>query len=154
MNIKLGHYNWSELGSNSTYYPEDMPKEWQLSYYANEFECVELALETDTSLDDIEEWIEGLSESFCMVIKQGSEEQIELLKNECHCVISPNEIDHCFYFEQSNELKQWKTLIEQKLEPLKTDIDNETNIYLFLNASNIKVDEASQVRQMIEFMGY
>jgi uncharacterized protein YecE (DUF72 family) len=36
-NVLLGALDWKVPRWRDEYYPEDLPEEWQLSYYANEF---------------------------------------------------------------------------------------------------------------------
>ena len=38
--MQLGAYGWAHASWNNTFYPEDLPLDWQLSYYSNEFNTV------------------------------------------------------------------------------------------------------------------
>lgn len=40
LNIQLGAYGWMHAQWNDVFYPEDLPLDWQLSYYSNEFNTV------------------------------------------------------------------------------------------------------------------
>ena len=38
--MKFGSYDWRWPQWNGIYYPDDLPEDWRLSYYANEFDTV------------------------------------------------------------------------------------------------------------------
>lgn len=39
-----GAWDWRHAGWHSRYYPDDLPEDWRLAYYANEFRCVGVPL--------------------------------------------------------------------------------------------------------------
>ena len=39
-NITVGSYGWRHPHWRGSFYPEDLPEDWQLSYYSNEFSVV------------------------------------------------------------------------------------------------------------------
>lgn len=63
--ISVGVFNWTQFSPNAGFYPDDLPLEWRLSYFSNEFAsaCVNLAAISD-NLDLLGEWVEDLPESF------------------------------------------------------------------------------------------
>ena len=65
MSIKLGVYNWQGFASGGGYYPDDLPDDWKLSYFSNEFSsaCVDLATEA-LDFDGLQQQVDGLSEDF------------------------------------------------------------------------------------------
>ena len=48
MSITLGVSNWQDFAADGGYYPDDLPQDWKLSYFANEFSsaCLNLSAET------------------------------------------------------------------------------------------------------------
>ena len=79
MRIKIGYYDWNQFGLKDSFYPEDMPLEWKLTFYANEIECTQLALGKLKSTDDISELFEDLSDDFDVLIKMDEIDQWPLL---------------------------------------------------------------------------
>lgn len=69
--VKVGAVGWLHKQWDQNYYPEDIPREWKLDYYANELSCVLLLPEfwLNAAVDDIEEWTESLDTDFCFCIK-------------------------------------------------------------------------------------
>jgi len=62
-NLKLGCYGWNQAHWGGSYYPEDLPEDWRLSYYANDYGCV--LVPADYCLhDDIEDWLDEVHEAF------------------------------------------------------------------------------------------
>jgi len=39
--LVVGARGWEHAQWLETYYPDDLPEDWQLDYYANEFGCVD-----------------------------------------------------------------------------------------------------------------
>ena len=70
-NVLLGALQWKVPRWQDEYYPEDLPEEWQLSYYANEFSTtlidVQQYLDED-SFDELTEALDGCQDQFHPVI--------------------------------------------------------------------------------------
>lgn len=66
LNIQLGAYGWQHAHWLSRFYPEDLPEDWQLMYYNNEFNSVLVpaAYWQTHSIDDCVEWIGNVHENF------------------------------------------------------------------------------------------
>ena len=66
----IGTYGWRHPQWVGTYYPEDMPEDWWLSYYSNEFSVV-LVPEADilcTDKGEIEAWPDNVEDDFLFFI--------------------------------------------------------------------------------------
>lgn len=68
--LDMGTYGWQHPIWDQTYYPEDLPAEWRLSYYGNEFHVVIIPasywLQDDAgewSTAELEEWLEETDDS-------------------------------------------------------------------------------------------
>jgi hypothetical protein len=48
--VYLGVHGWTHPSWTDVFYPEDLPEDWRLAYYANEFTCVWLDHEAWNSL--------------------------------------------------------------------------------------------------------
>ena len=76
--VKVGVYGWSGFAPGHSFYPEDMPSEWRLSYYANEFQsaCIGLA-ETGPDSDSLAEWVEDLPADFELSLLVAASAELE-----------------------------------------------------------------------------
>jgi len=100
MRIKAGYYDWNQFGLNDSFYPDDMPPEWRLTYYANEIECAQIDLSQLNDVGDIEELFDDLHEQFDVLIRFNDVNQWpllnELLENEDVNIKAVICSDHCF----------------------------------------------------------
>lgn len=65
-NLTVGAFGWQHSAWQDTYYPEDLPEDWQLDFYSHHFNVV-LVPESEweqASEGDIEQWTEDVSEGF------------------------------------------------------------------------------------------
>lgn len=69
--LVVGAYGWQHAAWQAAYYPDDMPEEWRLAYYANEFGCVVLPAEQWQAADQetIEQWLSEMAEDFLLFLE-------------------------------------------------------------------------------------
>jgi len=67
-NLKLGCYGWNHASWAGRYYPDDLPEDWRLSYYANDFSCVLVPAEY-CAQDDVSDWLDEVHEAFQFFIE-------------------------------------------------------------------------------------
>jgi hypothetical protein len=73
--VSIGMFDWRHQSWNGTFYPEDLPAEWQLAYYANEWRCVMLPYRSwaEGSVDQISrrlaEWREEVDPEFQFLLE-------------------------------------------------------------------------------------
>lgn len=86
--IRLGAYGWRHKHWLNTFYPEDLPEDWQLTYYSNEFNTVLVPADywqTNERLD-CEHWLDSVHHSFRFFV-------------ECHAqmfdYVSLSELSEC-----------------------------------------------------------
>ncbi len=62
----VGAYGWDHVDWQGVFYPDDLPEDWRLTYYANEFRSVYVpqSVWLHASMDDIEEWADGTPDEF------------------------------------------------------------------------------------------
>lgn len=65
-NINLGAYGWKHTGWKGSFYPDDLPEDWQLTYYSNVFSSVLVPVEywCGEVVPDCEEWLESVHDDF------------------------------------------------------------------------------------------
>lgn len=64
--LLVGTYGWVHPEWMENFYPDDLPEDWQLDYYANEFACVIVPVDTwiTASTDDFQQWQDVVDEEF------------------------------------------------------------------------------------------
>ena len=82
--IRVGVFNWSDFCKEGDYYPEDMPVEWRLSYFSNDFEtaCIDFSC-CDSDPSRLLDWVDDLPETFELSLKLTRESQLETLVDCC-----------------------------------------------------------------------
>lgn len=69
--IIVAAYGWSHPDWRGTFYPEDLPEDWQLSYFSNEFRAVVVpasAWSGDDSVE-VERWLEDTHDDFVFYLE-------------------------------------------------------------------------------------
>lgn len=195
MTIKTGYYDWHQFGLGNSFYPDDIPEDWKLSFYANEIECVQLNLSELDLENDVDDLFDDLPEQFELILYSNNIDQWEiieeLLNNEevnvralicneqclnswssslkdyavsvfCNSDVKTVEIFDgiivkqftddlikIVYIDESLDLKQWRACVEA----LVAD-KNMENYFMLLNATESSSAKASEIRLMIDMMGY
>lgn len=64
--ITVAARGWAHPAWCSSFYPDDLPEDWQLSYYSNEFRAVLVPAAEFANVDplEVERWVEDASEEF------------------------------------------------------------------------------------------
>lgn len=64
--LELGARGWRHASWCGSYYPDDLPEDWQLSYYANEFRVVLVPADYWQWPNgyEVDEWIDAVDEGF------------------------------------------------------------------------------------------
>jgi len=64
--IALGCFDWRHAAWEGGFYPDDLPAEWRLTFYANEFDALGLAAEAwlAPSLEELAGWVKDTREGF------------------------------------------------------------------------------------------
>jgi hypothetical protein len=78
--IQVGLYDWDQFPVSGEYYPPDLPVEWKLSYFSNEFDSACLNLDVLLSRRELLlHWCEDLRESFQLSFSLKHTDQLNLL---------------------------------------------------------------------------
>ncbi|MEW6764944.1 MAG: hypothetical protein AB1344_04025 [Pseudomonadota bacterium] len=69
--IALGAWGWRHSGWVGAFYPEELPEEWRLTFYANEYEVVGLRADDwlKPELDSLRGWVNDTREGFLFVLE-------------------------------------------------------------------------------------
>ena len=64
--LNIGAYGWQHENWSGGFYPDDLPQDWQLTYYSNAFNCVLVPVEywCEQEMPDCEEWLESVHDEF------------------------------------------------------------------------------------------
>ncbi len=64
--IALGAWDWRHANWNGRFYADDLPEEWHLTFYSNEFDAVGLnsAGWMKTPMSEMEQWVEDTHDAF------------------------------------------------------------------------------------------
>jgi hypothetical protein len=88
--ISVGVFDWVNFSRQQGFYPDDIPEEWKLAFYSNEFNSACLSLTALSSqVDLLSDWVTDLPDGFelSIYIEQSNHIPIiqTLLQNEdCH----------------------------------------------------------------------
>jgi len=71
--VRLGAMGWSNPAWRETFYPADMPDEWQLTYFNTQYNCVflERAVWQHASPDQMTQWDADTHEQFLFLLESG-----------------------------------------------------------------------------------
>ncbi len=69
--VLTGTSGFQHSGWDESYYPPDIPADWKLAFYANDFNAVLLpeSVWRETSPDDLEQWLEDIDEGFRVYLR-------------------------------------------------------------------------------------
>jgi hypothetical protein len=63
--ISVGVFDWVNFPKQKGFYPDDIPEDWKLAFYSNEFNTACLSLpEPGSRAEQIFEWVDDLPEEF------------------------------------------------------------------------------------------
>ncbi len=174
-NILVGVYDWRQFGLDDHFYPADLPADWRLGYFANEFETTCLLLdEADltglTSMDELEDLPDGFRLHFEWVgetpgkaLKSEQVQQLNHLKalHSARAPASPALFIHsndCWTPQQpvasafarlpgDADLKQYRRWIE-----LWSGLGGQPQ-RLWLEGAQASAARLAEVRTLVELMG-
>ncbi len=71
--VYLGAVGWEHGAWQGDFYPEDMPADWQLSFYNTRFRCVYLPFERwrNATDEEVSGWLDDTREGFRFVLGTG-----------------------------------------------------------------------------------
>lgn len=87
-NCIIGGVGWLHENWVGAYYPEDMPEEWRLSFYVNDFNGVLLNDSDIESLFSNDTWQQDIETDFVVVVRQNTQAINEILEQLVSLVTS------------------------------------------------------------------
>ncbi len=154
--IRLGAFGLEHADLLNNFYPEDLPEDWRLGFYANEFNAllVPESVWRDESLD-LEDWLD-VPEAFCFYFEcnEGTDksrlDKFESLlgKHYCGTVNSGRQtIDGrsavAVIDMQSRSLREWRVWLEEHADMLGA---------IFLNDDDLSYKKLSDFKSLLELM--
>jgi len=126
-NIKVGIFDWVQFPQENNFYPEDLPQDWRLSYFSNEFEtaCIDLA-SPSLHPDLLTEWVDELPDSFelCFVLSRLSHlEQLTELVDQVavkinYLIVNSQQQNNAFINDVFESVQDWKYRPQQVISVL------------------------------------
>lgn len=80
--VLMGTCGWNHKAWLNNFYSEDLPEDWQLGFYSNEFPVVYVVTEEWANNEDLFEWTEDVSENFRFVLEISG----DILDDEQHFI--------------------------------------------------------------------
>lgn len=73
--VMIGSCGWEHPAWETSFYPDDLPEEWRMVFYSNEFPVLQLPLSRllDVSAGELDEWLEDGQEGFRLVVELDAE---------------------------------------------------------------------------------
>lgn len=159
--LKVGTYDWIHPEWQSEFYPEDLPEDWQLSYYANEFSVV-LVPEVKWSAKDVdlEEWSDDVPENFLFYLQckqlpdnARQDEVKKCLANKFGGFVSEDQCKESEYKNivsgvaiidaSSHSLREWRAWLESNASTLNA---------VFLNGSPLILKNLRDFKSLVEML--
>ena len=78
--VLIGSCGWKHPSWLDDFYSEDLPEEWQLGFYSNEFPVVYVSTADWIDEDDLSQWTEDVSDSFRFILEVSADILIDEAK--------------------------------------------------------------------------
>lgn len=153
--IRVGACDWDHAHWRGSFYPDDLPEDWRLGYYANEFSAVWLPkCRWQADEADFEQWAEDVPDDFVFYLQgqppgtdpvirkalQTRQMQInEALGAKLAGFLSEN-VSLLEY--QSKSLRQWRQWLD----------DNSPQA-IFLTDKTLTIKQLTDFKALLELMG-
>ncbi len=162
--INIATYGW-EGEAWQGFYPADLPEDWRMDYYGNEFRAVVIPASVWQRITPavVEEWLDAIHAEFQFYFERLDGQR---LTPEQQAIVAsfgqqmggwicqtPTNIDDnmpSIWYEGEGEPRQMRTAIEQ----LHQRIGDGASGVMVVNANNVPWEVAADMRQLAELMGY
>jgi len=147
--IRVGACDWDHPQWQGSFYPGDLPEDWRLSYYANEFSTVLVPEARWRAVGvEMEEWSDEVPEGFQFYFINIEKDTDEALIKKClgdkfAGFVNPEEtLPVALINFEDKSLREWKSW----LEPEKLTA-------IFLMDDQLAIKQLSDFQKLLEFMG-
>jgi hypothetical protein len=105
--IRLGAMGWTYPAWQETFYPADMPVEWQLAYFNTQFNCVFLARARwqQAGPEQMAEWNADTHEKFLFLLEGGANLPMPTELAEKALMVEPDQAS-ILWFTRDSSLKE------------------------------------------------
>lgn len=150
--LRVGACGWEYAHWLDNYYPHDLPAEWRLSFYANEFPAV--LVPQDQWRDQwqhLADWVEDVPDEFRFYLQGGNpdaQQQAHLqqqLGPHFAGMVSAAQSDVALIHYNERGLRQWREWLEQNGPQLQA---------VFLCDETLSIKQLSDFKSLVELMGF
>lgn len=150
---RLGAIGWQHQAWCGSFYPDDMPAEWRLSYYNTQFDCVLLPYHdwSTRTPTELQAWRGDTLERFRFLLEHPpgaltAEDQLRVAALEDKAVLlGPEANERVLWFDAGGELRDLAAQVQAKTRP-------ERELYLISRDADLpKLQEA---RILLDVLGY
>lgn len=150
--LRVGALDWQHEHWQSVFYPDDLPQDWRLGFYANEFSTVLVPQSRWlAALDEIEDWLDVPDNFGFYLVLEDERYRLQLetvmqrLKNRLLGVFLPADIpaDIALIEMQSQDLRAWRKWLEQHGNSLKA---------VFLKDEELSIQQLNDFKSLVEWM--
>ena len=143
--MRVGASDWDHAHWQGPFYPDDLPEDWRLTYYANEFSCV-LVPEGKWQGADLEEWDDSVPDGFLFYFLGSDENNIEaeikaVLGDKFAGFISAESDKVALIEVETKTLRQWKDWFHGK------DVS-----IIFLMGSELAISSLMDFKYLLELV--
>ena len=146
--IRVGACNWDHPHWKGVFYPDDLPENWRLSYYANEFSAVLVSedkwLVGETLAEEMDEWVDEVPDNFRFYFQGDSQSvwvsQIKEIMGDKFAGFVNSGIELIEYKNQT--LREWKVWLE-----------NKNCEAIFLSDKDLSPAQLADFKSLLELMG-
>lgn len=150
--LRVGAVGWNHAHWQHNYYPDDLPAEWRLSFYANEFPAVLVPQQQwQEQLPQLADWAEDVPDEFRFFLQgevSSAQQQAHIqqqLGTRFAGMVSGvrNDVALIHYNEQG--LRQWSEWLQQNGSRLQA---------VFLCDPALSVKQLADFKSLVELMGF
>jgi hypothetical protein len=151
--VLVGAVDWHHLHWRSAFYPDDLPDEWQLSFYNTQYRCVYLtqSIWRNSTSEQIQTWLTDTLPNFRFILESpGPDEDglapiLQLAGNRA--LIEPNGLadSKLVWFDREPDIRALGKEIREA-------VDN--RVVLFLISRDAHLPAMEKVKSLVEIMGY
>lgn len=150
---RLGAIGWEHGAWTGSFYPEEMPQEWRLSFYNTQFECVLLPYHdwSARALDELNSWREDTLERFRFLLERppgalsdGDRTRVAALADKA-VLLGPEENARLLWFDAGSDLRELAARLQA------TAADGHALYLVSRDADQARLAEA---RHLLDALGY
>ena len=152
-NVLVGAQGWKHAHWQSHFYPDDLPEDWQLSFYNSQFRCVYLSKSAwrGRSIADAELWLKDTHSNFRFIFERPdgvTQQTSAILKAMAGRAFVDDANDsgrELLWFPPEPDLRVLGRRIEEAVRQGNT---------LYLLNREAHLPSLERVRSLVEVMGY